>query len=165
MAEDSRILGKSIESDPIDSLIALEQYDAVFSLCQSTAPINDADYPIANRIHPHAAATAYFNSRSIILEPNVSRKITLLEGSLHGSLIPDEKFPESVFIYQPDEGYLGADQMVFLVEVKGKTFKVIYSVDVIHNPDFGSPGCPDGFSINELTNSTNGGDKKAPSTS
>lgn len=130
------------------------KYDATFKICQAVAPVGGQGFPVANSIDPLAAAQSYFHTRGADLNiyrdpglglPPESFKEIMLMGPLHGRLRNN--------IYYPDKGYLGADQMTFSVAVNGKMFKVIYSVDVVHAPDYGSSGCPDGFEIMEITDS------------
>ena len=79
-----------------------------------------------------------------------SWEVTQLNGPKHGDLIAHPRDSRG-YIYQPKDGYLGPDQMIFLVEAKGKKFKVIYSVDVADRaPEYGK--CPDSFNIKELPN-------------
>ena len=85
---------------------------------------------------------------------NDPSQVTLFEGPKNGVLELSGSY-----VYRPNEGYLGSDQMIFSVEAKGKIFKVIYSVDVARAPDYGSPNCPNSFGIKELPNPTKDGDK------
>lgn len=137
------------------------KYDTVMSVCSFVVPKNHSDFPIANELYPHAAATAYFHKRGIVLESSEPSRIKLLEGPRHAVLVPSTQFPDSVFIFQPQVDYLGADNMIFEVEVKKKKFKVIYSVWVdLISPDnaykqpkeYLDKTCPNGFSIKELQN-------------
>ncbi len=134
---------------------AQNNFDAAYSICQAVAPVGGNDFPVANMLHPHGAATVYSQAHGITLDSNAPSKITLFEGARHGELMPDAKFPNQVFVYNPDKGYLGSDRMIFKIEAKGKILKVIYSVHVTPAPDYGTPECPDGFSIKELPNSKN----------
>lgn len=134
------------------------KYDAVMSICSFMVPKNHSDFPIANELYPHAAATVYFHKRGIVLESSEPSRIKLLEGPRHALLVPSTQFPDSVFILQPKVDYLGTDKMTFEVEVKKKKFKVIYSVwvDLIRvdliRTEYLDKTCPNGFSIKELQN-------------
>lgn len=124
-----------------------------FSICRAVVPVGHADFGIANLVGPSPAPLQYFMSRGQDFD-RTAWKVTLIEGPRHGMLVPNEKFPDSVFVYQPNEGYLGPDQMIFVVEAQGKKFKVIESVYVSPGaPEYGPPECPNGFSINELPSS------------
>lgn len=139
---------------------AAENYDAVMSICQL---VGDAQHvQVAahfNEILPVAAAQAYFHARGTDLDRQEPRWVTLISNPSHGELVPDTERPR-VFTYQPKEGYHGSDQMTFSVEVKGKKFKVIYSVDVTAgDPTLSYPGdpCPGGFNIQEMPAKGTGG--------
>jgi hypothetical protein len=81
---------------------------------------------------------------------------TMIDGPRHGQLIQSSEYPGS-YVFHPEKGYLGPDQMTFEVDVKGKKLKVIYSVvvdqlpgdQVYKDPDLNKL-CPDGFQIKEL---------------
>jgi hypothetical protein len=134
------------------ALPAEVNYDATFSICQAVVPVGNSDFPDANQVGPSPAVLYYFMSRGKEFDRS-SWKVTVIEGPHKGALVPDAKFPDSSFVYRPNDGYLGADQITFLVEAQGKTFKVIESVHVVNRPpEYGPDQCPDGFGINELPN-------------
>ena len=129
------------------------QYDAVFSICQAVVPASHADFLTANVLTPTAAWPVYFQSHGLTIEQSAPLTINLVEGPRYGQL-QSEGYADGVYAYRPNEGYLGSDQMTFVVEAQGKKFKVIESVYVSRGaPEYGPPECPDGFSINELPNS------------
>ncbi|MFY9261170.1 MAG: hypothetical protein WAO71_11755 [Gallionella sp.] len=140
-------------------LVAAAQvkYDVAYSICQTVAPVGGADYPVANAIYPTMAAGKYFDDRGIHTEGSDLPKVTLIDAPKHGELQHGDV--DWVYLYKPNKDYLGSDRMIFSVEVKGKVFKVIYSVDVVQVPGNGSPSCPNSIGIKELKNSAAGRNK------
>jgi hypothetical protein len=110
------------------------KYDAVLSVC---APMHSADQVTSNIerdnvLSPTSNIAIYLYGRGVLIngmtgpgefDPN-QFKIKVLRSPVHGELEDG--------IYHADAGYLGTDQMIFEVEVLGKTFKVIQTL-VIHN--------------------------------
>lgn len=124
---------------------AQAKFDAVFNICESVVPVGHSDFSALNNVTIYGAAMAFFQARSVSLDDNEPSNITLLEGPLHGEL-------RNVFYY-PNEGYLGSDQMTYSLEVKGKIFKVVYSVYVNRSSEYIAPECGDNYAIKEVTNS------------
>ena len=113
-----------------------EKYDAAFSVCGPAVPVDHRDFTITNLIYPLA----------VIPDTGEPTQVTLLEGPHHGSLTPDADFPNSVFVYHPNDNYLGPDHMTFVVDVMGKKFKVIMTVWVANTPpEYG--GCPPDYDL------------------
>ena len=145
-------------------------YDAVMGISQFVVDRNNPDFSLANKLYPHAAATAYFQARGLSLGSNEPYQIKLLKGPNSGELTPNDKFPDAIFIYKPNdtykhqegkEGPVITDQMIFSVEVKGKKFKVIYKVvlspgalDLVSEQSHPKlhKAAPNGFHIEELPN-------------
>ncbi len=140
---------------------AQTKYDAAFSICASVVPVGHNDFSALNGISPLSAAQAYFHAHgsdlNIFQDPRLGLppepfKEILLESPQHGELRNEN-------LYYPNEGYLGPDQMTFSVEVKGKVFKVIYSVYVNRSSEYVAPECGNNYSIKELPNNTYNGGK------
>lgn len=55
-------------------------------------------------------------------------KVGILESPKHGSLVAQNT---TGYRYEPEAGYLGADRMVFFVEISGKFFRVVQNVSVV----------------------------------
>jgi hypothetical protein len=157
----AEVVSTAIASSSTESSKAVRgHYDAVISVCTFVAPRVSEEHTQFNAVSPLEAAQYYFHRRHTDLSSDemLSSHIALLKAPSKGNLVPDETFPRSVFIYHPRNGYLGADHMVFGVDVKGKGFKVIYSVWVGPlAPDLMSEhfqpeafkACPGGYEIRE----------------
>lgn len=155
-------------STPATPTASQSKYDAVMSVCSFVAPFGHPDLSLANGVSGLAGAQTYFHARGVsLLDPSgvlqEPLQTTTLDGPRHGQLIQSSEYPGS-YIYHPERGYLGPDQMTFEVEVKGKKLKVIYSVVVNQLPSdqvYKDPElnklCPGGFGIKELPNSGKGG--------
>jgi hypothetical protein len=126
------------------------RYDVAYSICQTVAPANYAAefVEVANAIYPTNAAWRYFYDRGVRIEASDSLKVTLIDAPKHGVLENGQVY--GAYLYKPNKDYFGVDNMTFSVEVKGKVFKVIYSVEVDQTPDRGSPSCPNSLEIDEL---------------
>lgn len=113
-----------------------KNYDAAFSVCGAAVPTTHRDYEISNIVYPLA----------VVPDTNEPTTVAVLHGPLHGHLSPYAKFPDSVFVYSPNDGYLGPDQITFVVEQMGKKFKVIVTAWVADVPPE-SGGCPEGYEL------------------
>lgn len=124
---------------PVSAVAPKTKYDAVFSMC---GPMHSADQVPANierdnHFSPMSAVVSYFESRGIL--PNFATglgdpepfQIKVLQGPVHGTIVSGNKLG-AFFFYHAAPGYLGSDQMIFVVEVLGKKIKVIQTV-VIHD--------------------------------
>jgi hypothetical protein len=108
-----------------------EKYDAAYSVCGAVVPVTHKDFSLANRVGPSPSILYYFMSHGEEVDIK-TWQVRLVDGPKHGTYSGD--------IYSPDEGYLGLDQMTFVVEAQGKKFKVIETVWVENAaPDFGCP--------------------------
>jgi len=127
-------------SAPVPAATPKTKYDKVFSGC--TYAVNADWSPSAiemyNTMLPAATVSTYLSNRGILWGENEPVKITLLKSPAHGDLIPNARYPNGVFIYHANQGYLGIDQMSFEVEVLGKKFKVIYAL-VVQNSNTDGP--------------------------
>lgn len=142
---------------PIIAPVAAQgKYDAAYSVCNNMVPVDHKDFSLANAVSASTAPISYFMKKFGQQEFDIeSWKTTLLNGPKHGELVQDSQYPNSSYMYHPNEGYLGIDQMTFLVETQGMIFKVIYSVHVGKMaPEYGP--CPD-YGVKELPNPTKGG--------
>ncbi|MDO8789901.1 MAG: hypothetical protein Q7J42_17635 [Sulfuritalea sp.] len=130
-----------------------EHYDGIFRVCNNMVPVGHPDFSLANGVSASTAPMSYFMTKFGQQQFDVeSWKTTLIFGPKHGELVPDSRYPNSSYIYHPNEGYLGIDQMTFTVEAQGKKFRVFYSVHVGKAaPEYGS--CPDD-GVEELPNPT-----------
>lgn len=143
---------------------AQSQYDAVYSICTNVVPVGHGDFSRANGVGLIGAPMSYFQAQGIDIDPSEPYKRTLLKSPKYGEILPRPENPNS-FLYHPNEGYLGPDQMTFSVEMKGKILKVIYLVYVDPNPEYIPLECGSGYNgymIKELPNTTRGvgkGDK------
>jgi VCBS repeat-containing protein len=60
-----------------------------------------------------------------------SIKITLLEGTTHGKLVPHTRGAGGVyFMYEAEHGYKGKDRAVFMAVFEGKTYKMVFDLNV-----------------------------------
>ena len=94
-------------------------------------------------LSPASGLRNYYGSIGYPLLEDI--KVKLLQETQHGKLTIwgyHDKGP-AFFRYDPDPGYLGDDQAVFLVEYGGKVFKTIYTIKVLEVVDDRSPTCPD----------------------
>jgi hypothetical protein len=134
-----------------------EKYDAAFSVCGAAVPTTHRDFSIANRLSPLSVIDTYlYYEKGIPYDSNRPVKVTVIENPAHGRLVPDTDFPDTTFVYHPNEGYLGPDQITFVVEEMGKKFKVIETVWVANTaPEYG--GCPTDY---KLPPATTGNDKR-----
>jgi len=135
---------------------AQEKYDAIYSVCNNMVPVDHKDFSLANGVGGGSGALDYFMVKRGQQEFDTkSWKIMLLDGPKHGKLVPD--IQDGGYMYYPEAGYLGIDQMTFVVEAQGKKFKEIYSVHVGNMaPEYGP--CPD-YGVKELSNPAKGGGK------
>lgn len=135
---------------------SLQKYDAAFSVCQAVVPTTHRDFGLANGVGPGAVVTEYFMSKGVSLDSLVnspSSTILVVKPS-HGDIQQDSN---GAYVYYPNNGYLGPDQMTFVVELMGKKFKVIQTVWVANvSPEYG--GCPAGY---KLPPATTGNDKRS----
>ena len=123
------------------------KYDAAFSVCQAAVPITHRDFPNANQLSPLSVTATYlFFEKGIPYDSNRLVQVIVIEKPAHGRLVPDKDFPDTAFVYHPNEGYLGPDQITFVVEEMGKKFKVIETVWVSNSPpEYG--GCPADYKL------------------
>lgn len=130
--------GSATEATGQEARPAAQAFDKVFSVCQNVVPVGHPDFALANEI--------------------ASGQDALLTGPKHGRLVLT---PKGVYFYYPDAGYLGVDQMTFVVSytnpASGKKIreKVIYSAHIgTMAPEYG-PSRDD--TVKELPNLENGG--------
>ncbi|MHB8167602.1 MAG: matrixin family metalloprotease [Sulfuricella sp.] len=75
-----------------------------------------------------------------------SIKITLLESTTHGKLIPHTRGAEGVYyMYEADPGYAGKDRAAFMAVFEGKTYKIVIDLNVYPEtsiPDNVPSACP-----------------------
>lgn len=120
-----------------------KKYDATYSVCGPAVPTDHIDFSIANYVSPTTPVYGYLIAHGIIVEPDTPHKIVLVVRPHHGELRTEG---DSAYVYFPNEGYLGPDQMTFVVEVQNKKFKVIETVWVSRAaPEYG--GCPDDYKL------------------
>jgi hypothetical protein len=108
------------------------EYDGVASVCKKVLSArNDADMvTMVNKLYPTATIHSFLFERGIKLAFDEKVKIRVVALPQHGQLVPDAMFPDAVFIYRANVGYLGPDRITFEVEARGKKYKIIESISV-----------------------------------
>ena len=90
-------------------------------------------------------ATQIGNRSNRYIDPATTAtiKITLLQGTTHGKLIPQPPANGRVYYeYRSEPGYEGQDQVVFMAEFEGKRYKIVIDLIVSMVIDENSPQCP-----------------------
>lgn len=122
--------------------VSQAKYDAAYSVCKAMVPVGHRDFSLVNGVGPSSPILGYFMSRGEAYDIK-SWKKTLVEHPKHGELISQ---PTGGYFYYPKDGYLGPDQLSWVVEAQGKKFKVIETVWVANvAPEYG--GCPDDYKL------------------
>lgn len=135
------------------SLTSQQKYDAAFSVCEAVVPVGHRDFDLVNGVGPSSSILGYFMTRGESYDTKTWKK-TLVESPQHGKLIQQ---PNAGYVYYPNGGYLGPDQLTWVVEAEGKTFKVIETVWVANTaPEYG--GCPADY---KLPPATTGNEKRS----
>lgn len=133
------------------------RFDYVFERCIEIEPMPDDPKSAMRGVDPAYGLKNYLQSpgRPVRIQ---DIKVKVLQGTQHGKLTVsgshtvDYSSPEapnidgpSVYRYDPNPGYLGDDQAVFLAEYGGKVFKVILTIKVLESVDENHTTCPNGF--------------------
>jgi hypothetical protein len=131
--------------------------DYIFEPCIEIEPTPDDPQSAMRGVDPAQGLKNYLGSPGDPVHIQ-DVKVKLLQGTQHGKLTVsgfhtvDYSSPDaptidgpSVFRYDPNSGYLGDDQAVFLAEYGGKVFKVILTIKVLESVDENRSLRPDGF--------------------
>ncbi len=130
-----------------------QKYDVAYSVCVPAVPTTHRDYSITNYLEPTNLAWSYFRDHGITITGGATN-VSIIEAPAHGVLNTEGLAPW-VYKYVPNAGYLGPDQITFVVEWMGRKFKVIETVWVANAaPDY---GCPTDI---KLPPATTGSDKR-----
>jgi hypothetical protein len=120
---------------------ATYEYDGVYAVCLNmlaAAPNRGLD--VTNGIAGGDGALHYYvieHHKQISDVKGLA--ITLLEGPKHGKLVSQTA---GGYVYHPEDGFVGVDQVTFSVKANGKKFMEIYSLHVqYYAPQYGD--CPD----------------------
>ena len=131
--------------------------DYIFELCTETEPTPDNAQSAWRGVDPAHGLKNYLQSpgRPVRIQ---DIKVKVLQGTQHGKLsvwgahTVDYSSPDaptidgpSFFRYDPNPGYLGDDEAVFLAKYGGKVFKVIVTIKVLEIVNENGSLCPDGF--------------------
>jgi hypothetical protein len=104
---------------------AVPQPDYLLKYCAEKASTGGTRY-VMNSVDPAGGLKNYLENRDNHYIDITAIKITLLEGTKHGELVPG-KF---AFMYEPTEGYVGKDKAIFMAEFEGKRYKIIVELHV-----------------------------------
>ena len=130
MAEDSRIIGKSIESDPIDCIVGACQIipNGEFATLSENglSPIDVAMGYLQQYEHK-----LYEQQRAISWDSVI---IAVSQEPKHGELVFDGN---GRYTYAPETGYLGNDSAALLLDIGGIKVKVIYFFQAIDTASVG----------------------------
>lgn len=105
-------------------------------ILQDCGDVQTPDNPsgvLGGELSPAASVRRYFNETQKRLIDVTAAKVTVIESPKQGSIVgewQDKKFSRS-FAYEPRRGFLGTDQIIFLVEVDGKRFKIVTKLYVV----------------------------------
>ncbi|MDR3055624.1 MAG: hypothetical protein LBU53_09520 [Zoogloeaceae bacterium] len=112
------------------------QADYILKNCQHTADTSDPRSAV-RWVDPAGMLQDYMqnqnkNKRSDIVE----FKPVLLQGTKHGKLTEEvskdaSNYGRIAYYYDPDNGYLGNDQAIFMVEFQGNYYKVVVDLKVV----------------------------------
>lgn len=127
----------------IASAVSKRKFDAAFSVCQAVVPTTHRDFAVANMVGPASPIIEYFFSRGVSMDSLGPWKDEVIGQPKHGEL---RLTADKGYVYRPNTGYLGPDQIAYAVEVKGKKFKVIETIWVADvAPEYG--GCPADYKL------------------
>jgi hypothetical protein len=109
---------------------AAPQSDFILKACKETGSTGDTRY-VMNGVDPAGMLAVYLGNRSNrdILSNSTALatiKTTLLEDAKHGKIIAGVRS----YQYDPTEGYVGNDEVVFMAEFEGKRYKIIVELHV-----------------------------------
>lgn len=107
--------------------------DMTLSDCDDVQTPDNPDGPLGGEISPAGAVYLYMDAKLNRVLDVSDAKVTVIERPKHGSIAGEwrsKTFGPS-FAYVADSGFLGTDQMSFLVEVDGKRYKVIVKLYVV----------------------------------
>ncbi|MEO7482096.1 MAG: hypothetical protein ABIT70_15905, partial [Sulfuriferula sp.] len=118
--------------------------ELLLNACQEIPSL--APPPAAERlIDPIDDITGYYYQHFQI-EPDLnSASATLLVGPKHGKISARADISQSMYQYDADPGYVGKDQVVFQVQYRGKSIRMVVDLQVSNVesiPDNGSGVCP-----------------------
>lgn len=123
--------------------------DYLFKIC-TEKPSAGGSITAMNMVDPATWLAAQLQNRSgqsISSEDFTAKaasiKLTQLQGTSHGKLIPEETGSEKVsYTYESKPGYVGKDKAVFMAEFEGKRYKIVIDIIVTMDINERSPQCP-----------------------
>jgi len=122
------------------------QPDYLFNACKDTTSLGDP-MSAERGVNPAGMLATYIGNRDnrpIDRATRATIKTTLLQGTMHGKLIPHTTGDgRSYFMYDPIPGYTGSDQAVFMAEFEGKRYKIVVELRVAAVEAYGNEtSCP-----------------------
>ena len=126
---------------------ATPQPDYIFTGCKETPSAGDTTTAM-NGVNPAgwlALELSHSSKRDIINNSTAlgSIKLTLLEGTSHGELVPHTSESGILYyMYAPIPKYEGDDRAVFMVEFEGKRYRIVVNLIVKKTVDENTPLCP-----------------------
>jgi Matrixin len=166
---------KSENNSSLSPLIAMDVpyvpvQDTPIVLAQATTTSTPADYLLktcmqgssggANLISPGMELVGELQNRSRewirdeeIATREASVKVTLLVNPTHGKLVSQPLDKGIIYYeYQSELGYVGKNKAVFLAELAGKRYRIVYNLIVSKVLDDNYPLCPPSSQLIKLQN-------------
>ena len=107
--------------------------DLILQNCEDVQTPDNPNGVLGGGLAPAASVRRYFNETQNQLIDVTAAKVTVLEPPKQGTIVGEwqsKKFSRA-FSYEPRRGFLGTDQITFLVEVDGKRVKVVTKLYVV----------------------------------
>ena len=126
-------------------------------VCEDVQTPDNPNGQLGGQLAPVGALKIYWYNKFKEVLSVKDAKVTVLQEPLHGVLAstsPDETFGP-YFEYAPNHGYLGQDKITFLVEVGGKSVKIVTTLYVVPIADSKGVNCFGGPKLINSIDQTN----------
>jgi hypothetical protein len=111
---------------------ATTQPDYLLKICQETEHTSDPRSALRG-VDPAGWLAVYLENRDGKVVDLVSIKnLTMLQGTKHGKIFSEiDNVGLTAYHYDPEAGYLGDDQAIFMAEFQGKRYKIVVDIKVL----------------------------------